>query len=382
MSGRAASQPLTARERLLRVLRFEPVDRGVSWELGLWGQTYDRWVAEGMPRDQHIGMGNLIEGNEFFGLDRMGYLQLRPVDMLPPFDEEVLEEDERYIVKRYADGQVTRGLKEGEAHGTRLSMDQHISWAVNSRADFQAMKQRYDPHAPARYPQWWADAKRCLAGRDYPLALTPNGTFGLYSFLRRWMGTERACTLFYDDPVLAEEMLEFLTEYFIELTRPALQELDIDYFNYFEDFAFKTAPLIGPNIFRKFLLPRYRRINDHLRAHGVRHIWLDSDGNTEVLIPLLIEAGITVHWPLERAAEMDPLKIRKTYGHDLALAGGIDKRALTRDRKAIEEELYGRVPQLLEDGGYVATLDHAVPPDISYDNFMYYLEVKRKILGM
>ena len=113
----------------------------------------------------------------------------------------------------------------------------------------------------------------------------------------------------------------------------------------------------------------------------MRHIWLDSDGNTEVLIPLFIELGITVHWPLERAAGMDPLKIRQTYGHALGLAGGIDKRELAKDRSAIAAELYRHVPQLLEDGGYIPTLDHAVPPDISYDNWLYYLELKCRLLG-
>ena len=371
--------PMTSRERFLRTLEFGPVDHVFNYELPLWGQTLDRWHAEGLPWDVHVG--DLMTGNEFFGFERVGYIPLQCVEMLPPFEEQTIEEDERYLVMRYADGHTSRALKEGTAHGTRLSMDQYLSWAVASREDYLALKQRYNPHSPLRYPPWWPDYVRCNQGRSYPLALTPNGAFGLFSFLRRWMGTERACTLFYDAPVWAEEMLDFLTEYLIALAERALRDVQVDYFNYFEDFAFKTAPLIGPNIFRKFLLPRYRRINDFLRSHGVRHIWLDSDGNTEVLIPLFIEAGITCHWPLERAAEMDPLKIRKTYGHDLALAGGIDKRALARDRQAIEEELYSILPPLLEDGGYIPTLDHAVPPDVPYDNFLIYVELKRKLLG-
>lgn len=371
--------PMNSRERFLAMLSYSPMDRGFNFELPLWGQTFDRWYQEGMPEDVHIG--DLMAGCEFFGVDRLGYLPLNVVGMMPAFEEEVLEEDERYIVKRFGSGLVTRALKEGTAHGTRMSMDQYLSFPVSDRASWEDVKRRYDSHSPARYPQWWEDVKRCLSGRDYPLAATHNGCFGLYSFLRRLLGTELACTIFYDDPVLAEEMLDYLTDYLIEILHPALDQVEIDFFNYFEDFAYNAGPLIGPRTFRKFLLPRYRRINDLLRAHGVRHIWLDSDGNSEKLIPLMIEAGITCHWPLERASDMDPLKLRAEYGHDLALAGGIDKRALARGRKAIEEELYHHVPQLLEDGGYIPTLDHAFPPDISYDNFMYYLELKRKLLG-
>jgi uroporphyrinogen-III decarboxylase len=275
---------------------------------------------------------------------------------------------------------VTKALKEGESGGMRMSMDQYLTFPVTDRASWEDVKRRYNSHSPARYPQWWDDTRRCLAARDYPLALTHNGCFGLYSFLRRLMGTELACTIFYDDPMLAEEMLDYLTDYLIEVTHRALHDVEIDYFNYFEDLSYNAGPLVGPNIFRKFLMPRYRRINDHLRAHGVQHIWLDSDGNTEVLIPLIIEMGVTVHWPLERASNMDPLKLQREYGRDLAFIGGIDKRAVAKGKAAIDEEMYHHVPQMLERGGYIPTLDHAFPPDISYENFLYYLELKKKLL--
>jgi hypothetical protein len=367
------------RERFDRILRFAPVDHGVNYELALWGQTLDRWRGEGLPQDVHIG--TLLEGCEYFRLVRIGYLPLRIVQMMPAFEEEILEEDERYQVRRWPDGHVSKLLKEGVAHGTRLSMDQMLSFPVTDRETFEAVARRYDPRSPARYPEWWADVVRCLAGRDYPLSLTHNACFGLYSFMRRLMGTEKACTIFYDDPALAHDILDFLADYFIEVARQALEDVEIDFFNYFEDFAYNAGPLVGPNIFRRFLMPRYRRINGHLRSHGVRHIWLDSDGNTELLIPLFIEMGITCHWPLERAAGMDPLKLRATYGHDLALIGGIDKRELTKGQAEIEREVW-RLAPLMEDGGFIPTVDHAVPPDVPYENWLTYLDAKRELLGM
>jgi hypothetical protein len=373
-------QPMTGRERFSSMLSFGAVDRGFNFELALWVQTDERWLEEGLPDDVTINR-SLMHGSAFFGLDRVEYLPLRIIEMFPHFTEETLEENERYRVMRFADGHITKALKEGESGGMRMSMDQYLSFPVTDRASWEDVKPRYRAQSPARYPEWWADVVRWLAGRDYPLALTPNGCFGLYSFMRRLMGTELACTIFYDDPPLAEEILEYLTDYFMCVIDRALQDVQVDFFNYFEDFAYNAGPLVGPNIVKRYFVPRYRRINDLLRAHGVRHIWLDSDGNPEVLIPHLLETGVTCLWPLERASNMDPLAIRARYGHDLALVGGIDKRALARDRKAIDEELHRHVPQLLEDGGYIPTVDHAIPPDISYDNWMYYLEAKRKLLG-
>jgi uroporphyrinogen decarboxylase len=78
---------------------------------------------------------------------------------------------------------------------------------------------------------------------------------------------------------------------------------------------------------------------------------------------------------------MDPVEIRSRYGHALGLAGGIDKRELTKDFAAIDAELERIVP-LIEDGGFIPTLDHAVPPDIPYANWLYYLERKARLLGI
>jgi uroporphyrinogen decarboxylase len=73
--------------------------------------------------------------------------------------------------------------------------------------------------------------------------------------------------------------------------------------------------------------------------------------------------------------------LRRAYGRDLLMTGGIDKRALTRDRQAIDEELEAKVP-LAEEGGYIPHIDHAIPHDVPYENFAYYWEKKKQLLGL
>ncbi len=141
--------------------------------------------------------------------------------MLPGFEPEVLEETDRFIVRRHPDGIVTRALKEGTVRGMRASMDQYIGHPVTDRESFRALKRRYDPSAPVRYPQWWDTMVQAWRGRDYPLCLLTNGSAGLYSQLRSWCGTEEISYLFYDDPALVEEMVEFNVEFIIALTARA-----------------------------------------------------------------------------------------------------------------------------------------------------------------
>ena len=368
---------MTGRERFCAVMEFKSADRLPDYELGLWGQTIKRWASEGMPED--MVYLNWFEGNPYFRLERRGFAHIN-VGMLPQFDYEVIEETDRYLTARHPNGVVTKALKEGTVLGTRMSMDQYISFPVRDRKSFAHLKKRYNPASITRYGQWWDDQVKAWKTRDYPLCLLSNGTFGLYSQLRSWYGTENISYLFYDDPSFVEEMLDFAVEFFITVTEKALKEVSFDYFNFFEDFAGKGGPLISPQIFKRFFLPRYRRIIDRLKKAGVKYFWLDSDGNSEALIPLMLEAGITCHWPLEQASGMDPVRLRKIYGKDLALSGGLDKREIAKDKKAIRKELEAKICPLLDKGGYIPTLDHTFPPDISYENFLYYLEVKEELI--
>lgn len=370
---------LTHREYLHRIMQGKPTDWAPNYELGCWGQTIDRWLREGLPAEQ-VYLGDMFEGEPFFKLDRRNFARL-DIGMIPGFEYQVIEETDRYLTARNVSGIVTRALKEGTVRGTRLCMDEHLDFPVKDRESWRGVKRRYDPKAPVRYPFWWDELARLWKRRDYPVGLLGNGTFGLYGQLRRWVGTERLSYLFYDEPALVEEMIEFNADFFLQLVERALRDVPFDYFNFFEDCAGKGGPLYGPNLFRRFFQKPYQRIIEFLHKNGIRWIWLDCDGDPGPLIPLWMEVGINCLWPLEQASGMDPRKLRKKYGCDLILAGGIDKLEIAKGPQAIEKELRAKIPPLLEQGGYLPHLDHGIPPDISYDNFRYYLDLKLKLMG-
>jgi len=119
------------------------------------------------------------------------------------------------------------------------------------------------------------------------------------------------------------------------------------------------------------MLPAYKRFSAFLREMRVKHIIVDTDGNCWNLIPLFLEGGITGLYPMEVAAGMDVVEVRKRYAN-LQIMGGIDKRMLARGKKEIDEELEGKIPFMLKRGGYIPHVDHHVPPDVSLENFVYY----------
>jgi uroporphyrinogen decarboxylase len=70
---------------------------------------------------------------------------------------------------------------------------------------------------------------------------------------------------------------------------------------------------------------------------------------------------------------MDPLALKKLYGKDIVLAGGIDKRALIRGGPHMDREVE-KAKALLHEGGYFPAVDHSVPPDVPLAHFRYFLD--------
>jgi uroporphyrinogen decarboxylase len=137
--------------------------------------------------------------------------------------------------------------------------------------------------------------------------------------------------------------------------------------------AYKNGPLISPKMFDEFVAPYYRRLTGFLRAHGVDVICVDTDGDCRRLIPGFLQAGVSGLYPFEVQAGMDIVEVRKNFPR-LLIQGGIDKTKIALGGAAIDAELEAKLPSLLSQGGFIPCCDHLVPPDVSWENFVYYRE--------
>jgi uroporphyrinogen decarboxylase len=147
-----------------------------------------------------------------------------------------------------------------------------------------------------------------------------------------------------------------------------------------EDLSMKTGPLLSPGTYKKFVAPNMRRLVDFFKSNGVRYVFVDTDGNCEALIKIFMVCGVDGLWPLERVAGMDPYRLRKEYGRGLLLYGGVDKMRIALGKKEIDRHLAELCP-LIEEGGFIPTVDHTVSPEISLDDFYYYIERKNALLA-
>lgn len=363
---------MNARERFLAICRFEPVDRPFRWEsLGFWPETIARWYQEGLPED-------IEELTAFihFGMDLRMVVTLGNFDnpgLCPAFEEEIIEETGQYRVRRDIVGNVIREFKNRQS-----ALPQFLEFPVHDLRSFEEIKWRLDPANPDRLGSDWEYSSQVYNETEFPVFVYVCGLFGT---ARHLLGFENLMYAYYDMP----ELLHAIGEQWVTLYSALLEQIcasaKIDAIDFWEDMAYRNGPMIGPAIFREFMTPYYKRLIDCARSLGIEIFEVDSDGNVEKLIPLFLDVGVNMMYPFEVQAGMDILAVRKQYGKRLIIQGGLDKRRLAFGPDEIRREVDGKVPAMLSGGGYIASLDHSCPPDVSLKDFEFYLDYLRRCAG-
>ncbi len=359
--------PMTTRERFNRVMRRQKPDRVPDMDFGYWDETIAAWHEQGLPR--HVRTNEEVE--RYLGLEGVSTIGRLPIadPLHPPFDVKVLETRGDHKVIRDAEGNLCK------VSDRITSIPQYLKHGLATRDDWELYKaERLDFARPDRI----GDVKAAVdeahsAGKPVRIDVG-----SLYGHLRNWMGVENLSVALLTDREWVEEMVEHLTEGAIGIIRKALDGVDVDVAWWWEDMCYNMGPLLSPRLFEELLVPRYNRITSVLAAHGVDVNVLDCDGCIYELVPGWLEAGITCMFPIEKI-HTDPFRLRAEYGEAVLLIGGVDKFALARGRDAIDREMESLGP-LIEEGGFVPTVDHRVPADVPLDHYLYYLERKRQML--
>ncbi|MGI6704891.1 MAG: uroporphyrinogen decarboxylase family protein [Clostridia bacterium] len=349
---------MNARERFWNTMEYKPVDRSLYIRDYGWPETHQRWEKEGYDSKKE----------PLFQDDRIAW-EAGWFFPNPPFERKVISEDDNKVLYINHEGILMRERKDNPFS----SMPQFVRFPVETREDFRKfMKERMQPNMASRLGENWVQKLEKYKKRDYPLIVISDRWGGFFGPLRNLVGVKKLCMLFYDDPAFVEEMMDAIADHIIAIMDKILDHTDVDVFGFWEDMAYKTGPLIGSHLVRQYMLPRYRRVVDFLKSRSVKWISLDSDGQITSLIPVWLNAGINLLYPFEVQAGMDVNQVRREFGRNLRLMGGIDKRTLAAGPAEIDAEL-ARIRPLIEEGGYLPRLDHSVPPDVSFSNYCYYM---------
>ena len=373
------------RERYVKTLLFQPVDRVPLTPGDGREKTYKRWREEGLPE----GMRLLPYACEQLQIDhpcrhpagRQEGVWDVSFRMIPTFEEKVLEHrDGHYIVQDWM-GNVTEISDEYDYTYIRNAIDfvtrKWHKFPVETRADFERMKERYRIDDPARFPADLAERGQRVKDRTYPIRINISGPFWQ---LREWCGFEPLCMLFLDDPEFVREMCDFWREFVDATLKRLLRHVVLDSLCVNEDMAYKEKPMISPAMTREFLAPCYRQWGATLRAAGVPVFAVDSDGRIDELIPVWLECGVQACEPIEVAAGCDIVAYRERFGARMAYTGGVDKRAIAKGGTVLEREI-DRVCSIMPQGGYIPGCDHGIPHDIPLANAVHFVRLLAERCG-
>ncbi len=192
--------------------------------------------------------------------------------------------------------------------------------------------------------------------------------FEMYFRLR---GMINALTDMATDEELACEMFRRCADFSIGLGEQACKRFPLDWLWTGDDVAGQDALMMSPSMWRQQIKPELQRV---INVGKAADLWLAHHccGSLRLIIPDLIEMGVNVLNPIQcNCPGMDPLELKKEFGHDLAFMGGVDTVDLLPNGTVNEvRRSTARLLQRMTDdgGGYILAASHTIPPETPDEN--------------
>ncbi|MCD8185773.1 MAG: uroporphyrinogen decarboxylase family protein [Rikenellaceae bacterium] len=184
-------------------------------------------------------------------------------------------------------------------------------------------------------------------------------------------GMETALIKMYTDPEIVKAVIDRITEFylkanriFFEATRGKLHAILIG-----NDFGSQQGLMVGPDALREFVWDGTRQFIRQAKSYGLKVIF-HSCGSIYDVIPDLIELGVDVIHPIQAlAANMEPQKLKDSFGDRVSFCGGVDAQHLLVN--GTPEEVRAKVEELksiFPTGLIISPSHEAILPDISPAN--------------
>lgn len=206
---------------------------------------------------------------------------------------------------------------------------------------------------------------------DYPFSYYPNNGYGFNSGMDKY----------FMDMIAHPELYHKIADRFLETNLAYLEQFYgkigryVDCAMVYDDLGTQQATLVSREIYRKRIKPYQKTIIENIRKYlkPEAKIMIHSCGSIYDFIPDLIEIGIQVLNPLQPLAKnMEPWRLKKEFGKDLAFLGGFDTQLLLPN--GTEAEIITGVKKLLNEyapgGGFIFAASINIQSDTPASNIL------------
>jgi uroporphyrinogen decarboxylase len=199
---------------------------------------------------------------------------------------------------------------------------------------------------------------------------------GIFEQPARTMGLENFLMALIAEPKFADRLMEQITDIYIESCNNYLDEIGqyIQVFTYWDDVNTQDGWMIRPEIFRKMIKPKERRLVEAIKKKTDAKIFFHGCGATFNLIPDLIEIGFDILNPVQVSARgMDTRRLKQEFGHDMTFwGGGVDTQRVLPfgSPSEVADEVKRRIDDLAPGGGFVFAAIHNIQAFVPPENII------------
>lgn len=176
------------------------------------------------------------------------------------------------------------------------------------------------------------------------------------------LGMENMYIKMYDQPELIDAIMQHLVDYYAAVSQrvfeAAAEVLDIFFLG--NDFGSQTGPLLGPELFKRFILPHLAYLIDLGHSYGLK-VQLHCCGGIAPLLPLMIEAGLdAVHAVQPSCSGMDLRGLKTEFGKNIVFNGAIDSHhvLIKGSPETVRQNTRKVLETMMPGGGYIAGASH------------------------
>ena len=240
------------------------------------------------------------------------------------------------------------------------------------------------PDPPEYIAQLRAQAKYLYENTDYALVGSAVIGGGIFEQPARVMGMENFLMALVSEPVFADRLMEQITDIYIESCNNYLDQIGqyIQVFVYYDDLHTQTGWMIAPDLYRKMVKPKQRRLVEAIKKKTDAKLFFHACGATYDLIPDLLDLGFGILNPVQVSARgMDTQKLKQEFGKDIVFwGGGVDTQRVLPfgTPQQVAEEVKRRIDDLAPGGGFVFAAVHNIQAFVPPQNIVTAFDTARQ----
>ncbi|MHC4617370.1 MAG: uroporphyrinogen decarboxylase family protein [Planctomycetota bacterium] len=274
-----------------------------------------------------------------------------------------LGDDFRRVFAEYAGPQFP--LSEGATYRTVFGIERHgmgYGQPMSHPLEHATLKEVHD------YP--WPDPQWMDVSQIKAEAQTFNGKYAILGgdWSPFWhdaidlLGMENLYIKMYNEPELVDALMQHMVDYYAAVSWRIFDAAAdvIDIFFIGNDFGSMTGPLLGPGLFRRFILPHLKRLIDLGHSYNLK-VQMHCCGGFAPLIPLMIEAGLDgLHAVQPCCRGMDLTTLKADFGDRILFNGAIDSHHVLIEGtpEGVRQKTREVLDIMMPGGGYIAGASH------------------------